>query len=315
MLNHKNNVHKAQKSKSKIFITILCIFGLLFSWSCSCKNKVTGPGNDGLENGRQPTPNDGETKGTFAPKTDSSSQLSLIASEDGTAKTEVTISFLEENSHNIKSAKVTKIVDTNGNDITDKATYAFSDSKFSFNNQSDLKGVLDGMDSTSGPATNTLTVTFELTTDSTKVSNTTATVDVNVYLVKTQKLNDQSTILKDIISGLGSASVNSKVRFDFSNGADIASISLENAENNGEANDNGASQFIGEIITTNGRSIKNSDKYKEYFDDVTETHSGVGTETLTIKLTFTPKKDIIYDMTLTEYTITLNTKGGGNWID
>ena len=302
MLNQNHNVHK--RTNSKIFLTFLCIFGLLFSWSCSCKNNVTGPGNDGLE--------DGKIKSAmFAPKANPSSQLSLIASEDGTAKTEVAISFYEENSHNIKSAKATKIVDDKGNDITDKATYVFSDGKFSFN-QSDLKGVLDGMVSTSAPATNTLTVTFEITTDSTEVLNTTATVDVNVYLVKTQKFDNQATILQSIISGIGSATVNSKVRFDFSKNPGIDSISLENLDNNGDATDNSASIYLDDIINGNGTAIKKNTNYKKYFDNVIYSNPTLATTKLNVTLTFTPKN--IYDMELTNYTIKLDTLHGGDWI-
>ena len=40
MLNHK---HNACKSKSKILLLALCIFGLLFSYSCNCRNNSTAP--------------------------------------------------------------------------------------------------------------------------------------------------------------------------------------------------------------------------------------------------------------------------------
>ena len=42
MLNHK---HNACKSKSKILLLALCIFGLVFSYSCSCRNSPTNPDN------------------------------------------------------------------------------------------------------------------------------------------------------------------------------------------------------------------------------------------------------------------------------
>ncbi|WP_161976227.1 hypothetical protein, partial [Brachyspira catarrhinii] len=37
--------------KSKLFITILCIFGLLFSYSCSCKNRVSNPDDTPTDGG------------------------------------------------------------------------------------------------------------------------------------------------------------------------------------------------------------------------------------------------------------------------
>ena len=51
MRNQTNNVFKVKRQKSKIFITILCIFGLLFSYSCQCKNNVSDPNNIQPDNG------------------------------------------------------------------------------------------------------------------------------------------------------------------------------------------------------------------------------------------------------------------------
>lgn len=309
MLNQNHNVHK--RTNSKILLIVICIFGLLFSWSCSCKNRVTGvEGVDG---------EDDKTKSaSFIPKANPSSQLSLIASEDGTTKTQVTISFFEENSHNIKSAKATKIVDDKGNDITDKATYVFSDGKFSFIKQSDLQGILTGMVSTSEPATNTLTVTFEITTDSTEVLNTTATVDVNVYLVKTQKFDNQATILQGIISGIGEAGLNKFLRFNFaeSGKAGLDMIELGNADDGNGTSTHSASEYADDIINNRANSIKKNRDYQKYFDNVVYSIIGGepdGTSTkFNFTLTFTPKN--IYDMALTNYTIKLDTLTAGNWI-
>ena len=41
----RNQTTKSHNAKSKIFITLLCIFGLLFSYSCQCKNNVSDPNN------------------------------------------------------------------------------------------------------------------------------------------------------------------------------------------------------------------------------------------------------------------------------
>ncbi len=295
MLNHKTIF----KQKSKILLTIICIFGLAFSYSCSCRNPNKPPSGGG----------------NFEPKANPSSKLSLIASEDGTTKTQVAISFYEENSHNIKSAKVTKIVDTNGNDITDKATYVFSDGKFSFIKQSDLKDILTGMDSTSAPVTNTLTVTFEITTDSTEVLNTTATVDVNVYLVKTQKFDNQATILKGIMGSLDRQLPTKFVQFEFtSDKAGLTSIDLQDTlhRTTDEAlkSEHPAATFVSDML----RDIKNLENYTKYFDNVatSEEPTGIGTGILTIRLAFTPKN--LYDMELVDYTIKLDCGNVGKWI-
>ncbi|WP_161976222.1 hypothetical protein, partial [Brachyspira catarrhinii] len=49
--NQTNNVFKVKRQKSKLFLIILCIFGLLFSWSCSCKNRVSNPDDTPTDGG------------------------------------------------------------------------------------------------------------------------------------------------------------------------------------------------------------------------------------------------------------------------
>lgn len=95
MLNQNHNVHK--RTNSKILLTILCIFGLLFSYSCSCKNNVTGPGNDGLENGRVTNTNNVDPD-TFAIK---EATGNVVASIVQSVKTfgEIKIAFAEANNH------------------------------------------------------------------------------------------------------------------------------------------------------------------------------------------------------------------------
>ena len=52
MLNHNKRLIK---SKSKILLLALCIFGLLFSYSCNCRNNSTAPVDDTPQKTPDPT--------------------------------------------------------------------------------------------------------------------------------------------------------------------------------------------------------------------------------------------------------------------
>ena len=176
------------------------------------------------------------------------------------------------------------------------------------------------MDSTTAPATNELTLTFEVTTDSTTTTNKTATVEnVKVQIVKTQKFDNQATILQGIISSIGQPIVSKKVSFNFSESgkAGLDLIELENAsKGSGAADNNVAKDYIDDIINNHSTAIKKNEDYKKYFDNVVSEEPNISdTPNLTIKLNFTPKN--IYDMALTTYTIKLDNLldnlDGGNW--
>lgn len=288
--------------KSKFLLIIISLLGLAFSYSCSCRDNPVAPPPE--------TPTPSGNSNAFIPianKIYNATNSTLIASEDGKTKTDIKIKFKEDNAHNIKNAKLIKTVDTNGTEVTG-ASYDFGSLSFGFT-ADDLKTMLKGMDSSTAPATNTLTLTFELTTDD-ETTNKNATVeDVKVEIVKTQKFGDDATILKGIIGSLTDQLPSKKVSFTFKDKAGLSSIDLQNSLSKGEADDNDASTFISDMVD----EIKTLADYKKYFDDVKPAEpTGINTEVLTIKLTFTPKN--IYDMTLTGYTIKLDTKGGGKWI-
>ena len=296
--------------KSKFLLIILCLLGMVFSYSCSCRDNPYEP--------PPPTPTPSGNSNAFIPianKIYNATNSSLIASEDGTTKTEIKIKFKEDNAHNIKNAKLIKTADTNGIEVTG-ASYDFGNSSFGFT-ADDLKTMLDKMDSKTAPATNILTLTFEVTTDDTTTTNTKATVeDVKVEIIKTQKFGDDANIIKKIIEGLGNnITAGKRVQFDFTKGAELDRIELENKDTSGrEGTDNNAAEFLDDIINGNNTAIKKNTDYKKYFDEVKESIIGEvdGNSTkLNFKLTFTPKN--IYDMTLLTYTIKLENGSGGKW--
>ena len=294
--------------KSKFLLIIISLLGLAFSYSCSCRDNPYEP--------PPPTPTPSGNSNAFIPianKIYNATNSTLIASEDGTTKTEIKIKFKEDNAHNIKNAKLIKTVDTNGTEVIG-ASYDFGSLSFGFT-AADLKTMLGKMDSTKAPATNILTLTFELTTDD-ETTNKNATVeDVKVEIIKTQKFGDDADILKKIIEGLGSGfSANGKIDFDFSNNAGLQLIEVSNTKSKNGTRDASASDFIDDMLNINNTAIKKNTDYKKYFDDVKYDEPNVtgSSPNLTIKLTFTPKN--IYDMTLTSYTIRLDNGDAGNWI-
>ena len=42
-------IKKSHFAKSKISLIVLCILGLVFSYSCNCRNNSTGPGTEDTE--------------------------------------------------------------------------------------------------------------------------------------------------------------------------------------------------------------------------------------------------------------------------
>ena len=65
-------IKKSHFAKSKILLTIICILGLVFSYSCNCRNNSTAPGDGG---GNGDTGNSGLTGGSNDLKKDNLPRL------------------------------------------------------------------------------------------------------------------------------------------------------------------------------------------------------------------------------------------------
>ena len=322
MLNHKFNAFKKQKSKSKIFITILCIFGLLFSYSCSCKNNVTGPGNDGLEDGKVTKITPTGDSNTFTPYlSQSKSQTNLIASDNGTSKTTVKIEFADKNNYNIKNV-VMKTVTGEGQDLSANSEYRFSDGSYELSiPKDDLKKVLDNMNSTTAPATNSLDLTFEITTDSTVVTNKTVTLSVKVVLVKAQRIDTtKAQSIMNAATKLDSfvgAQNGTAFTYDESKGSSVNgnTTTIKNVKHDGSESGSPSIYTAAVEIRNQGEMVG---EYGTYFDDfdIIDTKNGVGTKKAKIEIKFKPKN--IYDFTekdLTYYIELVLTDGSKyNWI-
>ena len=94
MRNQTNNVFKVKRQKSKVFLTILCMLGLVFSYSCSCKNRVSNPDD---------TPTDGGTNfippGTFSISEATDNVKASIVKSSTTSISDIKIGFVSANNY------------------------------------------------------------------------------------------------------------------------------------------------------------------------------------------------------------------------
>ena len=294
MRNQTNYAFK--KQKSKVFLTILCMLGLVFSWSCSCKNRVSNPDD---------TPTDGgvtneEGGSVITPSITLSTNLMVIDNAGTQTKESITITV--DNADFV-------IADITGVEGLTKDNFELANGVLS------LKSGFDKVATTE----KTLTLAVNYQKKSTAGANDTLskTTDSKTFnVVKVEKFDNQSDILQNIISSLGVMQGSKRVSFNFSEvgKAGVDSISLENTLHNEAKADCNAQEYLDDIlINYPQQSIKNNDNYKKYFDDVTGTYSIGETDKsiLTIELTFSPKS--IYEFGNVKYTITLNSNGKGDW--
>ena len=293
MRNQKNYAFK--KQKSKVFLTILCMLGLVFSWSCSCKNRVSNPDD---------TPTDGgvtneEGGSVITPSITLSTNLMVIDNAGTQTKESITITV--DNADFV-------IADITGVEGLTKDNFELANGVLS------LKSGFDKVATTE----KTLTLAVNYQKKSTAGANDTLskTTDSKTFnVVKVEKFDNQSDILQNIISSLGTKMGSKRVSFNFSEvgKAGVDSISLENTYTTEAKADCNAQEFVNDILINDAISIKKNDNYKKYFDDVTGTYSIGETDKsiLTIELTFSPKS--IYEFGNVKYTITLNSNGKGDW--
>ena len=291
----RNQTKRVFTHKSKVFLTILCMLGLVFSWSCSCKNRVSNPDD---------TPTDGvvtneEGGSVITPSITLSTNLMVIDNAGTQTKESITITV--DNADFV-------IADITGVEGLTKDNFELANGVLS------LKSGFDKVATTE----KTLTLAVNYQKKSTAGANDTLskTTDSKTFnVVKVEKFDNQSDILQNIISSLGVMQGSKRVSFNFSEvgKAGVDSISLENTLHNEAKADCNAQEFVNDILINDAISIKKNDNYKKYFDDVTGTYSIGETDKsiLTIELTFSPKS--IYEFGNVKYTITLNSNGKGDW--
>ena len=213
MRNQTNNVFKVKRQKSKIFITILCIFGLLFSYSCQCRNNVSDPNNIPSDNGitndiQTDTGGDGVN---FTATLNTNSFTDLIFKFDNTTNSVVNILFDSE--QNISAAEITSIKTKEGETIDVGLTkadikYNLTTKELEVTDAATIGGKLPNRGDKS-----TIVLSIKLTSDTTNLNNTTTTVDVDVNLIKTKELT--YTEIYEIFKAMENNSVARGYDFDF----------------------------------------------------------------------------------------------------
>ena len=111
----RNQTTKSHNAKSKILLITLCIFGLLFSYSCQCKNNVSDPNNippdSGLPgSGTNTDPDKDLVDGALST---TSTKVIVVAGAGDTVKTTSTIKFKNA------TATLKSFEDTDSTTLTD----------------------------------------------------------------------------------------------------------------------------------------------------------------------------------------------------
>ena len=183
MLNHNKRLIK---SKSKILLLALCIFGLLFSYSCNCRNNSTAPDN---------TEKDPPNTFSIGEKTDNV-KASIIQSAKVIG--DIKIGFDATHAYTLEYA-----VEDNETDETkklDNSDFTKSlDNVLTLNNTAADK--IRKWESSSAPAEKTITINFTLKANDPNLKNSTQTLSVEVTLTHAQKVenNQAKTFMEGIL--------------------------------------------------------------------------------------------------------------------
>ena len=248
MLNHKTIF----KQKSKILLTIICIFGLAFSYSCSCRSPEEPPTGSG----------------TFAPRLDLGNSYNVSFTSAGVEKLHASVKFIEPNKYDYK-AEITEVTDGKGEITKDKIQYN-DDGTFTIET-SILQALAGKLDSTDKPATNEVSITFKLTSTDTSLNNNTTNITKTFNFIKAKKIDNDGmqTLLRSAYSDT--------IQFKSDDFLRLATVVMHNGNYNGmletftlneNSNDlkDGDNVISAEDIKTQVTAyIKNGPNTKDYF--------------------------------------------------
>ena len=180
------------KQKSKVFLTILCMLGLVFSWSCSCKNRVSNPDD---------TPTDGGTNfippGTFSISEATNNVTTNFVVKTTSTVGEIKIGFVSANNYAYTLSY--EVVDNEGAD--DNSKILKSDTEYA-NDVLTIKETgltkIRAIPSVDAPAVRTITINFTFKANDSNLNNNTQNLSVEVKLKHAQMIdnNNLGEILK-----------------------------------------------------------------------------------------------------------------------
>ena len=200
----RNQTTKSHNAKSKIFITLLCIFGLLFSYSCQCKNNVSDPNNIPPDNGM---PGETDTGDTINDGDLTTNSTRLIRVSGDTVKISATIEFKNA------TATLKSFEDTDSTTLTD-GDIVYEGTTLTLKADTTDASKIDttvGGKITWEKASKKITATFTLTpAENVTLSETEKTVVIEIVKIKVLKSEEVYTEALKKIGG-GSMSVTGSV--------------------------------------------------------------------------------------------------------
>ena len=329
----RNQTTKSHNAKSKILLITLCIFGLLFSYSCQCKNNVSDPNNippdgglGGGGGGGGQTNTDPDKDLVDGALSTTSTKVIVVAGAGDTVKTTSTIKFKNA------TAKLTAIADV---DASANTTLAVDDFDYTGTTLTFKKDATDASkyDATtlakvswSGVDTKKVKATFSLTPTSENVSLTTTTQDVEIEIGKVLILSTKEIFSKENLGDSLQHQQNSHT-FMFKLGSLSADgLTFTVKDTNGDRETIGGDVSINDFKeTVSTRFASNSEYFKNYFDSInwvsqrTENYTPNGKAEkvngkLILKVKFNLKPISLVEFDDTEYTIEALMEGTGNWV-
>ena len=188
MRNQTNNVFKIKRQKSKLFLIILCVFGLLFSWSCSCKNRVSNPDDTPTDGGVTPPP------GTFSISEATNNVTTNFVVKTASTVGEIKIGFVSANNYAYTLSY--EVVDNEGAD--DNSKILKSDTDYA-NDVLTIKDTgLTKIRAIPRGEVRTITINFTFKANDSNLNNNTQNLSVEVKLTHARMIdnNNLGEILK-----------------------------------------------------------------------------------------------------------------------
>ena len=171
------NLKTIFKQKSKLLLIVLSLLGMLFSYSCSCRNNSTAPG--GGDNG-----GNGGGKFTVSEAKDNIKNAIVKSSTSGEGLIKVSLSAshgydfsITVNDEGTEEKITAEDFTKNPDGLTAKGSLADKVKKWTTDN---------------GPATRTITITFTVAADDTTLQNATQNVSVDIKLTHAKLINDDN---------------------------------------------------------------------------------------------------------------------------
>ena len=293
MRNQTNNVFKVKRQKSKLFLIILCVFGLLFSYSCQCKNNVSDPNNIPPDNGM---PGETDTGDTINDGDLTTNSTRLIRVSGDTVKISATIEFKNA------TATLKSFEDTDSTTLTD-GDIVYEGTTLTLKADTTDASKIDttvGGKITWEKASKKIAATFTLTpAENVTLSETEKTVVIEIYK---EKLVNPKEHIGEIIkqaSGFSPSQFGFSVNFNGTpNDTDITATlkALDSGKNKGEIKYS-KDTFI-ESLKTNIENEANSGTKKITYTNMELVNQGAGATagiwSFTFKFTFS---DTDYDLT------------------